>query len=336
MTFALYRSEPTVWSSWRMAVLLGANSRTYKFAFAHALLETAGQGRTDVRLSELAVPYAQRLVEHMADAPQAPEKSGLGERDFLTVAGQEAEQTRELGHPTERLVDAAWRSMGQMVLKKFPNLPGNTRLPHDFYEVSRGADPTVVLTPAMLEIVSSERTAGLWAELTARWAIVENSFSSGIGRGLIAQGVAVDLESGTLRDKYRRRSIAGLADSVIGFQRGRCLICGDIIAHGAAVAVDHVFPHALMRRFGLVNGWAGPDLDLLWNLAPAHRECNSAKSDRLPTEVELQRLAERNEAILESPHPLRKTLELTLRGEGFSGVLGQWAKFLAKVQDSCR
>ncbi|PPK68397.1 HNH endonuclease domain-containing protein [Actinokineospora auranticolor] len=336
MTDALYRVEPTPWSSWRMAVLLGENSRTYKFALAHALLETAGEGRAEVRLSELAVPYALSLVEHLSTAPQAPGKSELGDQDFLTVAGQEADRTRESGRPTERLLDVAGRSMRQMVLRKFPNLRGGGRLPHEFYRVTGGADPTVELTAEMLAIATSERAAGLRAELAARWNIVESSFTLEIGRGLLRDGLAVDLDSSALRDRYRRRPIAGLTDSVIGFQHGRCLICDEIITPDTATAVDHVFPHALMRRYGSVAGWQGPDLDLLWNLAPAHHDCNSAKSDRLPTNAELRRLAERNDAILESPHPLRRTLELNLVDAGFPGKTGQWARFLAKVQEAFR
>jgi len=56
-----------------------------------------------------------------------------------------------------------------------------------------------------------------------------------------------------------------------------------------------------MQRFGGVSGGDGPDLDVIWNLAPAHQACNSAKSDRLPTPEELHRLAQHNEAIMHSP-----------------------------------
>ncbi|MGW7258665.1 hypothetical protein [Streptomyces sp. NPDC054834] len=87
----------------------------------------------------------------------------------------------------------------------------------------------------------------------------------------------------------------------MGFQHGRCLICGDVLALGDAVAVDHVFPFSLMHRFSGVRSWHGPDLDALWNLAPAHARCNAAKSDRLPTPGELARLTARNEAIRPSP-----------------------------------
>ncbi|MGV9853374.1 hypothetical protein ACWDWU_32120 [Streptomyces sp. NPDC003442] len=78
MTVDFYRSEPNARTSWRLAVLMGANSRTYKFAFGAALLEYAAQDRAEVTLDELAVPYAMGLVAHLTEAPQAP--SGLGRR----------------------------------------------------------------------------------------------------------------------------------------------------------------------------------------------------------------------------------------------------------------
>lgn len=126
---------------------MGANTRTYKFALATALLEHASQGKTEVALQELAAPYAMTLVRHAEEMPQARAAEGLGEADFLTVARREAEETLRAGVPTEKLVDAAVRSMPQMVMQKFHNLVG-AELPHRFYEiVGRGDRRVVHLTP---------------------------------------------------------------------------------------------------------------------------------------------------------------------------------------------
>ncbi|RSM86371.1 HNH endonuclease [Kibdelosporangium aridum] len=316
-----------------MAVLMGANTRTYKFALGAALLDLAGQGRDEVRLSELAVPYAVSLVAHLADAPQAPADSAVSDTDFLTVAKGESEESMALGQPTERLLEAAQRSIPIMVMQKFHNLRGSTELPHRFYELVRDRRGTIVrLTPALRQVVFSEHAPSLRTELAARWNIVESSFAVGVGRTLMTEGVAVDLDRLVLTDKRRRRSVAGVTDAVIGFQHGRCLICGQTIAADAKVAADHVFPYALMRRFSGVGVWAGPDLDQLWNLAPAHATCNSDKSDRPPTPPELDLLAQRNEAIMQSPHPLRKTLQLSLRQAGYDSPSGQWPDFLRQVQ----
>ncbi|MFH9648989.1 hypothetical protein ACH4MU_29665 [Streptomyces albidoflavus] len=62
MTREFYEAEPSPRTSWRLAVLMGANSRTYKFALASALLEFAAEGRAEVTVDELAVPYAMSLA----------------------------------------------------------------------------------------------------------------------------------------------------------------------------------------------------------------------------------------------------------------------------------
>ncbi|TJZ97039.1 HNH endonuclease [Actinacidiphila oryziradicis] len=316
---------------------MGANSRTYKFALGAALLKHAEQGRTDVSLSELALPYATGLVEHLATGPQAPTGMSVRESDFLAVAAREAEESKALGHPTERLLLAAVRSMPAMVMQKFHNLRGGTEIPHRFYELEGSPRERIVrLTPALHKVARSEQAAGLHGELGARWNIVESSFAAGIGRSLVGEGVSVDWATLTLTDKRRRRSVTGVAEALIGFQHGRCLICTEIITSDSKIAIDHVFPFSLMRRYGSVAGWHGPDLDVIWNLAPAHEVCNSAKSDRLPTRDELQRLVQRNEAIMLSPHPLKKTLQLSLHSaRRANGAEGQWPGFLRGVLAAC-
>ncbi len=335
MTREFYEAEPSPRTSWRLAVLMGANSRTYKFALASALLEFAAEGRAEVTVDELAVPYAMSLVARQQGAPQAPSGSLAGDKDFLAVARQEAAESLRSGLPTERLLDATRRSMPTMVMRRFHNL-GASEVAHRFYEsVGPPRRGTVRLTPHLHRIAGSEQTAGLRGELNARWDIVESSFAAGIGRSLVDHGVAVDWATLRLTDKHRRRPVTGVADALAGFQHGRCLICRSPLTDADRIAVDHVFPYSLMRRFGTVSGWHGPDLDVIWNLAPAHEHCNGAKSARLPTSGELWRLARRNEAILLSPHPLKKTLQLALKGAGYHGRSGEWPDFLRQVLAAC-
>ncbi|MFI6295908.1 HNH endonuclease [Nonomuraea sp. NPDC050790] len=319
MTVEFFREEPTAHSSWRLAVLMGANVRTYKFALGEALLDAAAQGRGDILLKDLAVPYAMSLVEHLAQAPQASSKVVTAGADFLAVAREEAEESVRLGRPTEKLLAAAMKSMPAMVMRKFHRLRGE--VPHRFYEVTGPARERVVrLTGPLLEVARSEQQPSLRAELAARWSIVEMSFAAGVGRSLVEEGVAVDLPTLRITDKVRRRPVTGVTEAVIGFQHGRCLICADPLVPGVdEVAVDHVFPYSFRRLVSAV------DLDAIWNLAPAHRPCNARKSNRPPTPGELTRLAMRNEAIMRSPHPLKRTLQLTLTGRG------GWREFIQAV-----
>ncbi|MFF4442018.1 HNH endonuclease [Streptomyces sp. NPDC001621] len=328
-----YTQDASARASWRLAVLMGANSRTYKFALGQALLEFGQTGREDIPLAEFAANYSLGVVRHLTQNPQAPQTAELGEKDFLTVAQQEMATTLDTGRPTERLLAAAVRSMPTMVMQKFHNLRGDASVPHTFYELAgTGRQRVVHLTPDLLRLAQSEQAAILADELGARWSIVESSFAASVGRSLVEEGVAVDWDTLKITDKRRRRSVTGVVEATVGFQHGRCLICNDVLAPSEAIAVDHVFPFSLMHRFGSVGSWHGPDLDALWNLAPAHGACNGAKSDRLPTQAEVARLAARNEAIMQSPHPLRRTLQLSLK-RGLSGQhLPSWLEFVRAVQ----
>jgi hypothetical protein len=232
---------------------MGANARTYKFTLGDALLELAASGRDAVTLEELAAPYAMGIVRRVGDAPQASERTSLAATDFLTVAKDEAEVSLATGQPSDRLVQAAAKSIPGMVMDKFHNVRGG-ELPHRFYELSgRGGDRLVRLSPELRRIATSLQLPGLRGELDARWSIVETSFTTGVGRSVMEDGLAVDLTLGRLTDRRRRLSVAGVTEAVIGFQHGRCMICGALIGPEDEVAVDHVFPFALMDRFSSVR-----------------------------------------------------------------------------------
>ncbi|MFC4119041.1 HNH endonuclease [Nonomuraea zeae] len=329
MTVEFFRAEPTARSSWRLAVLMGLNARTYKFALGEALLGAAAEGRTDILLSDLAEPYAMSLVHHLARAPQAPSGTVVGGSDPLAVAQREAAESVRLGAPTEELRAVAMKSMPAMVMQKFHNLPGGGEVPHRFYEVTGPARQRVVrLSDHLREVALSDQAVSLREELGARWSIVETSFAAEVGRSLIQEGVAVDLETLRITDKQRRRPVTGLTASVIGFQHGRCNICADpLIPNIDNVAVDHVFPYSFKRLIG-----PAIDLDAIWNLAPAHAACNLRKSNQPPDRGQLTRLAQRNEAIMQSPHPLKRTLQITLLRHGFKGAgTGEWFGFIRQV-----
>ena len=61
---------PSLESYWRSIILFGRNVATYKFALAESLLELARQGKTEVTLQELAVPYAKHLCRHQQQSEQ--------------------------------------------------------------------------------------------------------------------------------------------------------------------------------------------------------------------------------------------------------------------------
>lgn len=307
-----YRIEPTAQSSWRMAVLMGANSRTYKFALGSALLAAAEEGRESLTLAELATPYALGIARRVQRYPQAPAKQELAPSDFLTIATQEAQASLAAGEPTPRLLEAAMTSMPAMVMQKFHNLRDagtGSAVPHTFYEVrGRGPARRVHLTPDLHAVAAT--AAVLHEELDARWSIVEASFDAGIGSSLVHSGVVLSADGHTLRAPIRRANVTSARHALAGFQHGRCFYCHTVLTSlERDVHVDHVLPYSWMRT----GSWRGPDLNAVWNLVVACAGCNLAKSSRRPTEPELHRLVARNEAIMGSPHPLKRTLQLTMR-----------------------
>ncbi|WP_411375739.1 HNH endonuclease [Arthrobacter sp. MPF02] len=326
-----YSAHPTASTAWRLAVLMGANARTYKFALAHALIEHASRGQTSATLRSIATSYTSAIVQHSLDGPQAPASLDLAPKDFLSLVKKFVEESPEAALPSEELVDAAARSMPGMVMQKFHNLRGGAETPDRFYSLRpSGPDAVVEFTPALMSIASSSEVHSLGSELTARWRIVEASFASGIGQSLMTQGLGVDRGLEHLLEKRRRRPVAGVGAAIVGFQYGRCLICWEPLTQSDSVAIDHVFPFSLMTS---ARTLLSPqlDLDAVWNLAPAHASCNGQKSNRPPTRVEIFRLGQRNEAIMLSPHPLRRTLELSLALGGYRAGEGSWHKFLASV-----
>lgn len=140
--------------------------------------------------------------------------------------------------------------------------------------------------------------------------------------------MAIDWDTLKITDKRRRRSVTGIIEATVGVRHGRCLICGDALTPSDATAVDHVFPYSLMRRFAGVGAWHGPGLDALWNLAP-RRARHLQWSQKRP---ELAGLAARNEAIMNSPHPLRRTLQFSLKSVLPRQNAASCAQFLQAVQ----
>ena len=308
-----YREEPTARTSWRQAILMGVNTRTYKFALRAALLDLAKTGRDAVPLIELASTYATHLVNRTGNYPQASSSLQLSDKDFLSVLARERDDSVPTTPPPTLWSMRAARSIPGMVMDKFHNLPGEGEVAHRFYDIQgRGPNRMVRLTPD-LQAVADNGTGLLDEELDSRWRIVEASFDAGIGRSLVREGVDVDLETGGLIARTRRVSLTSVRSAIPGFQHGRCFYChqplGDL---GPDVHVDHVFPFWWMNT----GSWRGPSLNGVWNLVLACAPCNLKKSGRLPMDEEITRLIARNDAIAESPIPLRRTLELSMGATG--------------------
>ena len=305
-----YRAEPTAISSWRLAILMGVNTRTYKFALGEALLDLGALGAEEVSLDDLAVRYSLAMLRRPENCNQAPAQSRKSQEDYLTVLSQERAASLMAGAPTDRLLAATKASIPGMVMVKFHNLRGfeADTVAHTFYRLEgRGSKRRrVLLTPELLTVAASPEITLLTEEVRSRWDLVESAFDTGIGRSVITSGVFFEATTELLIEKVRRTSVTGARSALGGFQHGRCFYCHEKLSELDDVHVDHVYPFSLMKR----PGWEGPDLNGVWNLVVAHGLCNENKLARLPNSDEVQRLIDRDLAILDSPHPLKKSISL--------------------------
>lgn len=58
-------NDPSIESQWRALILFGKNSATYKFAFAKSLLVIIEEQKTKISLTEMAIPFADSIIEHL-------------------------------------------------------------------------------------------------------------------------------------------------------------------------------------------------------------------------------------------------------------------------------
>jgi 5-methylcytosine-specific restriction endonuclease McrA len=146
-------------------------------------------------------------------------------------------------------------------------------------------------------------------EVEARWRLVETAWHAK------RDGEPVTVLYDSPREllvpalQGRRRPITEIRPALNGYQKGHCFYCYRpilIVPDSPQPAdVDHFFPHVLMSR-GLPI-----DLDGVWNLVLACRDCNRGEGGKMaaiPADTYLEHLRLRNEYLIWSHHPLRDTL----------------------------
>ena len=60
-----YKFDPTDANLWRTINLFGVNTASYKFALAKSLLKLGIENKTEIKLIELAEPFAKFTCEHL-------------------------------------------------------------------------------------------------------------------------------------------------------------------------------------------------------------------------------------------------------------------------------
>jgi len=164
------------------------------------------------------------------------------------------------------------------------------------------------VTDEFNRLSSEDVSRDLPAEIESRWRLVETAWRLQLSRSMVITYDSTD-EMLLLPDRSLRRApVTGSRSALNGYQRGICFYCGcDISLTDLSKRpdVDHFFPHVLKTRTGSTA------VDGVWNLVLSCRECNrgaKGKSDRIPSLRLLEKLYARNEYLITSHHPLRKTL----------------------------
>ena len=288
---------PSLDSYWRAIVLFGQNVASYKFALAGALLEI-GAGSEEVSLDDLALPFANRVAEHL----RTHDKQGTFQQSRFLDACR-AYNSDELDEDGLRAKTA---QLGFANVIDAFHVVDSTEVPERFFIDERKSGKGIRLTDGLRQLLDEGHGPNLRDEVESRWRLVETAWELNLPRQLLT--VEFEPVTETLVVPRRRTNITRARAALNGYQKGHCFYCSSPIdiASGSALTchVDHVFPWSA----GPVIG--GAPVDGVWNLVLACARCNDwhEKSNRPPDVRYVERLNVRNEFLISSYHPLRPTL----------------------------
>lgn len=301
-------------SQFRSTYLLGANTASYKFALAKALLSYQGQDQTFVSLDELTPIFAQYLLEHVQTGKrQINGTGGVGKMlNVLTLYS--------LGQITEQQMLQVVRAEGfRYVLDAFHRLPNSQQATPFFYKVGQGSYQGISLTDELFDLATQQSGTDLMAEVEGRWCLVESAWTENseialeydlATEQLFYAKAAVNEEG---KASYLRTDLTAIRKPLNGYQKGKCFYCYGPLSITASQAtfcnVDHVIPLSIQQG-------AREDLQLneAWNLVLACPLC-SDKADNMPLFKSIASLHRRNEYLIESAHPLKENI---LRSTGYT------------------
>ena len=291
---------PSLDANWRAVVLFGRNVASYKFALAKTLLGFADHPEDRIRLMELAAPFVRHVCEHVQ---QVDKQTTSSSSKFLDAC--RAFNKGDL--PEAKLVETTARLGFNNVIDAF-HIVGSSPVPTRFFTDERqsGRDGGAIrLTDELRNLAGSLQGKSLSDEAEARWRLVETAWALDLPRAGLA--VQADAETNMLFvERVRRVNLTGVRAALNGYQRGRCFYCRTEMPLAEA-EVDHFFPWALKASLVM------PDVDSVWNLVLACRNCNRGERGKfalIPAPPLVARLNERNNWLVNSHHPLRETIML--------------------------
>jgi len=302
MTTQFQINDPSLESQWRAIILFGKNSATYKFAFAKSLLDSIEKEKSIITLSELAIPFANSIVEHLK---KSDKQGNAGTSKFLEGCRSHIKGTIS----KEELYSLSEKFGFVNVVDAFQNVNGGM-IPNPFYEknYSRGKKE-IVITDNLLKIKELFQFRNLEQEVEARWNLVETAWNLQIKPGLLEVKYDEDKSLFFVENNLKRRiDITSVRDALNGYQKGKCFYSFQDITINKyekdICEVDHFLPHINI----LAHAEIGGNINGVWNLVLADSKINLNKRAKIPEIKFLNRLYNRNEFYIESKHPLAETI----------------------------
>ncbi|MGE5580209.1 MAG: HNH endonuclease [Bacillota bacterium] len=267
---------------WRAIILYGLNTATYKMALGQCLADLVRQGRTQISLDNLALEfhtlYKKRLENGKPQLVTPGRQSIMEQVVELSSLGQIDEET---------IISRVKAQPFAEVIPRFHTVNGQA-LAVKFYEVVKD---NLIISDETCRLFEGGRGFDLLYELGSRWSLLESSFQMRRDDSALVN----DVRRFYLERGYARTEITSLVPALQGYQNGICFYCGEAMGE-EEIHVDHVIPRQLVHH------------DEVWNLVLAHDFCNQQKSDALTERYYIEKLIERNEALIMSNHPLKKRL----------------------------
>lgn len=339
-------SDNSLETNFRSIFLLGANTATYKFALAKALLDLKTKNQNFVSLDDLSPLFANHLIEHIKQGKK--QIVGKGTSKLLNTLYLYSQ-----GQIDEDLMLNITRVEGfNCVLDAFHNLPKKQKAVPFFEKALQDKKQGIMLTDELFKLLQSTDYSNFSNEIEGRWNLVESAWTE---ESLIRVQYDVatqelyylkPVSNNTFLNSHLRTNLTPVRKPLNGYQKGKCFYCFKFISIESnqenTCQVDHVIPMSLQY---------GSHLDLqlneVWNLVLSCQECNGwekgGKGKNLPLKKFIIRLHHRNEYLIESNHPLKeniialtgKTTEkrtdyLNKRFETAESIAGNWVNWSPK------
>ena len=312
-----YKFDPTDANLWRTINLFGVNTASYKFALAKSLLKLGIENKTEIKLIELAEPFAKFTCEHLK----------INSRQTTSPSSKFLEACKNFNQDKisyDELISMTEKHGFNYVLERFHIINGETT-EKKFFINERKSSKKIILTDTIIKLSTSETGKNLFEETESRWTLVETGWSLEVPSHI----VQTDSDGSIFfipNKKGSRKNLTSSRPPLNGYQKGKCFYCFDkisIVSKSDNVChIEHFIPNFLENKAQELKLASKSNSDYLeglqkltnlngiWNLVLSCQDCNkmSGKGKKIPTERLLKRLFKRNEYFITSHEVLKGTI----------------------------